>query len=421
MIEDRAVFDCGVRARQPTSPDRSWKRRGIDREVVRRSMKRVPVLRPEPGASATVKRAKERGLDALAIPLFEVRPVDWDVPDAGGFDGLLLTSANAVRHSGEQLLKELRGLPVRTVGASHCRSCEEAGFDVTSSGEAGVERLLGSLEPDLKLLHLAGEDRRTVDNARQEICTITVYRSKARDGVAVRDVDGSIALLHSPRAGKRFAELAESAVKSSISIAAISEGADAAGDGWATVEASGGHADRRSAAGSRGTAVQQPGAEMNTTTYRRSSSWGTAAPDRAGLDRGSALPQRAWALAQYIGRLRASSASAPPAEQLTPKPVALANTPAQALSRRRTATAASAQIAELQARLERVEERCPARRRFCRARRCAGRRVRRAACARSRWRSAASSRFWSTGSDQHQQAVGTIIASSRPAGAAQRS
>jgi uroporphyrinogen-III synthase len=200
-------------------------------------MKRVLVLRPEPGASATVKRAKERGLDALAIPLFEVRPVDWDVPDAGSFDGLLLTSANAVRHSGEQL-KELRGLPVHAVGAATAAAAREAGFDVTSSGEAGVERLLGSLEPDLKLLHLAGEDRRTVDNARQEICTITVYRSKARDGVAVRDVDGSIALLHSPRAGKRFAELAESAVKSSISIAAISEeAADAAGDGWATVEA----------------------------------------------------------------------------------------------------------------------------------------------------------------------------------------
>ena len=116
MIEDRACSG-GVRARRPTSPDRSWKRRRIDREVVRRSMKRVLVLRPEPGASATVKRAKERGLDALAIPLFEVRPVDWDVPDAGSFDGLLLTSANAVRHSGEQL-KELRGLPVHAVGAA---------------------------------------------------------------------------------------------------------------------------------------------------------------------------------------------------------------------------------------------------------------------------------------------------------------
>ena len=199
-------------------------------------MKRVLVLRPEPGASATVKRAKERGLDARAIPLFEVNPVQWDVPDAGSFDGLLLTSANAVRHSGEQL-KELRGLPVYAVGEATAEAAREAGFDVASIGEAGVDRLLGSIESDLKLLHLAGEDRRTPEDARQEIRSITVYRAQARDEADLRDVGGCIALIHSPRAGRRFAEFADSAAKGSIAIAAISEeAADAAGNGWATVE-----------------------------------------------------------------------------------------------------------------------------------------------------------------------------------------
>ena len=47
-------------------------------------MKRVLVLRPEPGASATVKRARERGLEAIAIPLFEIETVAWDVPEAAG-------------------------------------------------------------------------------------------------------------------------------------------------------------------------------------------------------------------------------------------------------------------------------------------------------------------------------------------------
>lgn len=200
-------------------------------------MRRVLVLRPEPGASATVKRARERGLDAIAVPLFDVTPVEWNVPDAGSFDGLLLTSANAVRHSGEQL-KELRGLPVYAVGAATAEAARDAGFDVASTGEAGVDRLLASLEPDLKLLHLAGEDRRTPEDARQEIRSITVYRARARDDVAVSDVDGGIALIHSPRAGKRLAELADSAAKPAISIAAISEeAAEAAGGGWATVEA----------------------------------------------------------------------------------------------------------------------------------------------------------------------------------------
>ena len=35
-------------------------------------MSRVLVLRPEPGASATVERARKLGLDAVVIPLFEV-------------------------------------------------------------------------------------------------------------------------------------------------------------------------------------------------------------------------------------------------------------------------------------------------------------------------------------------------------------
>ena len=47
---------------------------------------------------------------------------------------------------------------------------------------------------------------------------------------------GSVALIHSPRAGRRFAELVID--RGSIAVAAISEGAaEAVGDGWQTVEA----------------------------------------------------------------------------------------------------------------------------------------------------------------------------------------
>ncbi len=71
-------------------------------------MRRLFVLRPEPGNSESLQRAEALGLDAVAMPLFDVEPVEWDVPDAAGFDGLLLTSANAVAHAGEQLT-DLRG------------------------------------------------------------------------------------------------------------------------------------------------------------------------------------------------------------------------------------------------------------------------------------------------------------------------
>ncbi len=67
---------------------------------------------------------------------------------------------------------------------------------------------------------------------------MTVYRSRERDDVVLNDIDGSVALIHSTRAAKRFAELADRIDKSAIAIAAISpEAHAAAGEGWAAAEA----------------------------------------------------------------------------------------------------------------------------------------------------------------------------------------
>jgi uroporphyrinogen-III synthase len=192
-------------------------------------MSRVLVLRPEPGASATVERARQRGLEAVAAPLFEIEQIPWEVPDIQHFDGLLLTSANAVRFGREKL----PGLPVYAVGEATAEAARGAGFEIAATGDAGVQKLLDSIESDLKLLHLCGEDRRTAANARQKITPIVVYRAKAIDNPELGEA--SVALIHSPRAGRRFAELVED--RSAIAIAAISEAAaEAAGGGWKAVE-----------------------------------------------------------------------------------------------------------------------------------------------------------------------------------------
>lgn len=203
-------------------------------------MTRVLVLRPEPGASATVERARKRGLRAVAIPLFDIEPIAWEAPEASGFDGLLLTSASAVRVGGDRL-KDLRGLQVYAVGASTAEAAREAGFDVASTGEAGVDRLLGSIDPKLKLLHLGGEHRRAPDGAKQQITSVPVYRSKPRDKVDLETAEGDVAMIHSPRSGLRFRELVDSLRidRRNIAVAAISaEAAAAAGEGWSAVEAS---------------------------------------------------------------------------------------------------------------------------------------------------------------------------------------
>ena len=197
-------------------------------------MRRVLVLRPEPGASETVRRAVEQGLDAVAVPLFEIEAVAWHAPDAAGFDALLLTSANSVREGGGGL-QGLRGLPAYAVGDATASAAREAGFDIKASGDSGVDRLLGSIEPELRLLHLCGEDQKTPQPPRQDVTAVVVYRAKPVDSPDLRDAHGSIALVHSPRAARRFAQLVED--RGTIALAAISAAAaEQAGDGWEAVE-----------------------------------------------------------------------------------------------------------------------------------------------------------------------------------------
>ena len=197
-------------------------------------MRSVLVLRPEPGASATIERARERGLPAIAIPLFEIDALDWDTPDAAGFDGLLLTSANAVRCGGQQLEK-LRGLPVYAVGEATAAAAREAGFSIEATGHAGVDRLLGSIDADIRLVHLCGEDRRSPDRPRQGMTSIVVYRAMPVEAPDLGAARGGVALIHSPRAGRRFAELMRD--RTSVAVAAISPAAaEAVGTGWQSVE-----------------------------------------------------------------------------------------------------------------------------------------------------------------------------------------
>ena len=201
-------------------------------------MRRLVILRPEPGAGQTLERAQQRGLEAISMPLFEVRPVDWSVPASGAFDGLLVTSANAMRH-GRRHLEALRHLPAYAVGEATAEAVRSQGLEVAATGDGGVDQLLAMLPAGLRLLHLAGEDRREARSARQAITSVTVYRSEPveRPGDLAQLAD-AVALIHSPRAGARLAELVSD--RSCTAVAAISPAAAAAcGEGWERVEAAG--------------------------------------------------------------------------------------------------------------------------------------------------------------------------------------
>lgn len=203
-------------------------------------MRRLFILRPEPAAGETVARAQAQGLDAVSMPLFKLEPVPWDVPDAASFDALLLTSANAVTNAGPNLA-DLRGLPVHAVGQATAEAARKAGFDIASTGDSGVERLLGSIEADLRLLHLCGEHRREPDNPRQQIQPVPVYRAaELPPPQAIDSIAGQSAAIHSPRAAERLASLVgeRGLDKASVRLACISDAAaEAAGDGWEAKQA----------------------------------------------------------------------------------------------------------------------------------------------------------------------------------------
>lgn len=200
-------------------------------------MKPLVVLRPEPGATATCAAAIQAGLQPLAIPLFAIEPVAWGAPDPKAFDGLLLTSANALRHGGADLGK-VRGLAVFAVGEATAAEAQNAGFTVRFTGSGGVDDLLGDIDSRLRLLHLCGEQWRRPAAPRPSVTHLPVYRAAELPAPDLSRISQAVVAVHSPRAGARLAQLAGQLGidTSATALVAISgEAARAAGIGWGQV------------------------------------------------------------------------------------------------------------------------------------------------------------------------------------------
>ena len=202
------------------------------------------VLRPEPGAAATATAARAMGLEAITAPLFVLRPIDWSLPDALP-EAVLLTSANAVRHGGTNLATLAR-LPTYAIGAATAEGARQAGFTRIVTGDDDAEAILALARRDgvSSLLHLAGREHRDVVPDDIRVDRRIVYAADAVEvlptaaGAVLPD---AIALLHSPRAARLFANLVDPA---GIAIAAISPATlAAAGPGWRLAEAAGAPTD----------------------------------------------------------------------------------------------------------------------------------------------------------------------------------
>lgn len=197
----------------------------------------IAVIRPEPGNRVTAAVIEAAGRTAIRLPLFEAKPVAWDVPDPAAFDALIVTSANAMRHGGRGLAA-LLDLPVYAVGEATAEAARRAGFQIAATGNTGSADLIARAQREgiAQSLHLAGRER-TIEPGGIIAQIITVYATDpiAIDAARAARLNGAVVLVQSARTGERLAEIADAAGLDRGTIALVAIGrraAEAAGTGW---------------------------------------------------------------------------------------------------------------------------------------------------------------------------------------------
>ncbi len=191
------------------------------------------ILRPEPGASVTAERARALGLSPLVRPLFAVEPVKWESPDPALFDALLLTSANALRHGGEAIIR-YRHLPVFAVGSATTAAARDAGFADLTEGSGNAADALQAMAAAgySRPLHISGEHRTPYPHLPFTVTSRTVYSARPVD-VAIPQ-GRCVALIHSARAAELFTQLCSLPAK--VDVVSISPAVTlAAGERWRSV------------------------------------------------------------------------------------------------------------------------------------------------------------------------------------------
>ena len=203
-------------------------------------MRPVIILRPEPGASETARRARALGLVPRLCPLFEARAIPWEAPPPDRFDALLLTSAQAARLAGDGLA-QYRDLPAYAVGKATAAALAES-FDAVIAGDGDGSAIAARIAADghRRVLHLGGTTVAPIVAGPLTITRLPVYTIGSKAGV---DLDpllepGAVLLVHSPRAAQRLADLIAPERRATLHLIAISPAALAAcGSGWASAEA----------------------------------------------------------------------------------------------------------------------------------------------------------------------------------------
>ncbi len=204
---------------------------------------RLLITRPQPAADKTAAAAKAAGLVPVIMPLFAVRPLPWNIVPAENHDGLLVTSANALRHAGDQFAL-YQELPLLAVGPATAEAARQKGITVAIEGRNDKASLLAEAKARgfERLLWLAGKHG-TGPSSDEDIISarIAVYESvkvPQPEGFRTAVAEADYVAVYSPRAARYFSELcrAGGVDRGQVKIAALSQAvADALEGGWLSV------------------------------------------------------------------------------------------------------------------------------------------------------------------------------------------
>ena len=153
-------------------------------------MTRVLVTRPEPGASRTMNALIARGIDAVSIPLTEIKALAFETPNRE-FDALIITSQNAIVH-GASLLDRFKHLPVFAVGNRTAETLRHQGHCIQAWAETAQDLLpmIVALRPK-HALYICGQTRRPeleagLQNNSIPVTALETYRSTPIENIDIR-------------------------------------------------------------------------------------------------------------------------------------------------------------------------------------------------------------------------------------------
>jgi len=160
-------------------------------------MLRVLVTRPEPGASRTARQLQERGFQPVVLPLTETVALPADAGFVTG-DAVAVTSANAVRHTANEVIAALAALPCHAVGARTAEAARKMGFSSVIEGSGDAEALADAIAaalPGKAITYLCGRVRFPMFEQRLEAAGVRVRAVETYDTLPVPYSDETILAL----------------------------------------------------------------------------------------------------------------------------------------------------------------------------------------------------------------------------------